>query len=77
VGKNVGVAPEADLYFIGTSFKGRDYVVPDSYGFKGRDFKWAAQAVDKIIEINKNLPENRKIRVLSMSVGWDKREDGY
>jgi hypothetical protein len=30
-----------------------------------------------VVEINKGLPENRKIRVLSMSIGWDPLSKGY
>ncbi len=71
VGKTVGVAPEADLYYIaethGTAESGQ-------FVF---DFKYLAQSIDRILEINKGLPDHRKIRVISISVGWDPRQKGY
>ncbi|MBU5437796.1 S8/S53 family peptidase [Tissierella sp. MSJ-40] len=71
VGKTVGVAPGADLYYIAAP-SGDD---KDS-GFQ-YNFKWMAQAIDRILEINKSLPEDRKIRVISMSIGWLKENEGY
>jgi hypothetical protein len=73
VGKTVGVAPEADLYYIGswTGDRGR--------GEKGFEWNFAyyAQAVRRILDINKQLPNDRKIRVISMSVGWSSDRKGY
>ncbi|MGB2862839.1 MAG: S8/S53 family peptidase [Sedimentisphaerales bacterium] len=73
VGKTVGVAPEADLYYIGSWTgdwgKGKD-------GFEW-NFAYYAQAVRRILEINKQLPDDRKIRVISMSVGWTSKRKGY
>ena len=61
VGKSVGVAPEADLYMI----------CPDWKVVNGQvDFAELARAVDRVVAINQQLPEGRKIRVLSMSIGW-------
>ena len=70
VGKTVGVAPEADLYYIATGDCG-------ATSNKDFDFSCEAQAVRRIIEINKSLPVDRKIRVLSMSIGWSKQNMGY
>lgn len=68
VGKSVGVAPEADLYMI----------CPDWKVVDGRvDFADLAKAVDRVVAINEQLPKGRKIRVLSMSIGWDKSSIGY
>ena len=71
VGKTVGVAPQADLYFIAMggcygAVKSEDY-----------DFTCLAKNVLRVIEINQGLPENRKIRVLSMSIGWSPQQKGY
>lgn len=55
VGKNVGVAPESDLYYIATSFDD--------------DMHWLVESIDRIVEINKKLLEDRKIRVISISFG--------
>ena len=72
VGKTVGVAPEADLYYIGSWTgdwgKGKD-------GFEW-NFAYYAQAVRRILEINKQLPDDRKSRVISMSVGWTSKRKG-
>ena len=72
VGKTVGVAPDADLYFIAdwpgtfTGLGNFDY-----------DFSYLAKAVRRILEINQSLPNGHKIRVISISVGWRSDEKGY
>lgn len=60
VGKNVGVAPNADLYFV----------VDDSYNFElnERDVTHTAEDILNIIELNKSL--DNKIRVISISSGY-------
>lgn len=70
VGKTVGVAPDADLYFVATTFC-------DATPNASVDFACPAKNVRRIIEINKGLPESRKIRVLSMSIGWTPESIGY
>lgn len=70
VGKSVGVAPEADLYFIATSMCSQGT-------YESNDFACLAKSVRRVIEINKGLPADRKIRVLSISVGWDPESEGY
>lgn len=72
VGKTVGVAPEADLYYI-ASWSG-DF---DNSGGFTYDFTYKAQAIRRIIEINTQLPPDRKIRVISISVGWNSDQTGY
>lgn len=61
VGKNVSVAPESDLYYIAADFY-------------RENLYWVAEAIDRIIEINKTLPENKKIRVISISMGLSDSE---
>lgn len=61
VGRTVGVAPEADLYYIATRFgrlKG-----------DGWDVRPEAEALKRLLEINKTLPAKNKIRVISLSLG--------
>jgi subtilisin family serine protease len=70
VGKNVGVAPEADLYFIATAMCSQGT-------YESNDFSCLAKSVLRIIEINSQLPSERKIRVLSRSVGWGSQSKGY
>ena len=68
VGKSLGVAPEADLYFF----------CPEWIPAGGHvDFAQLAKAVDRAVEINSQLPKDRKIRVLSMSIGWGPGAVGY
>lgn len=69
VGKTVGVAPEADLYYIACDFGKKNS--------HERSFKLLAQDIDRILEINKSLPRENKIRVISVSIGWRDYEEGY
>lgn len=71
VGKTVGIAPEADLYYIAETHG--DYT---SKGFN-YDFTWVAKSIDRILEVNETLPNDKKIRVISISVGWNKSNKGY
>ena len=70
-GKTVGVAPEADLYFIANVFCVKVY--PDD----PLDFSCLAKSVRRIIEVNRQLPAGGKIRVLSMATGWGPESKGY
>jgi subtilisin family serine protease len=71
VGKTAGVAPEANLYYIATwMFDPKDQNKKLTYTFY-------AQAIRRIIEINKNLPADQKIRVISMSVGSNPSATDY
>lgn len=72
VGKTVGVAPGADLYFIG-NWPG---TFTDSGNFE-YDFSYLAKAVRRILEINNSLPSGHKIRVISMSISWSPDQKGY
>ena len=53
-GKEVGIVPEAQVYFFSNS------------GAEGNNL-YEAQAFDRIVELNKTLPEHKKIRVVGMS----------
>ena len=71
VGKTVGVAPGADLYYIA-----------ETHGTYRQDgFDWdfgpVAKSIDRILEINRTLPPANKIRVISISVGWSPKAKGY
>lgn len=66
VGKNTGVAPEADLYYIENSCTSEiDFT------------KSTIEAIYKIIETNKTLPQDNRIRVLSISKGWGPSHEMY
>lgn len=71
VGKTIGVAPMADLYYIAETHASYNRVRPIF------DFTWLAKAIDRIVEINRELPADKKIRVISISVGWSRPEKGY
>jgi hypothetical protein len=73
VGRTTGVAPEADLYYIAVDLA----TGQDASGNYLYDFTKAAQAVRRILEINQQLPADRKIRVISMSFGWADKFSGY
>lgn len=55
VGRTVGVAPGADLYYVQALGGSLDYL---------------AQAIDRVVEISRSLPAERRIRVLSISAGF-------
>jgi hypothetical protein len=69
-GKTIGVAPEADVYFIGTGFGNSD-------SYEHNDFAYLARGIRRLLEINESLPPDRKIRVISMPIGWDDQVTGY
>jgi hypothetical protein len=72
VGKSVGVAPGADLYFIACSLGSPGGSAGWTY-----DFTMLANSVRRILQVNEGLPAERKIRVLSISVGWASTQKGY
>lgn len=61
-GNNVGVAPDANIYYI--AYLDEDTEYEDGY-------LHLANAIERMIEINKDLPEDEKIRVVSISSGWN------
>lgn len=71
VGKTVGVAPEATLYFV--ACQNSDTIDGKMVVNAG----WTAKAVERIIEVNRMLPKNKKIRVLSISEVWCPTSKGY
>ena len=64
LGETVGAAPEALLYFIA------DDVGTGTGSSFVQDMTYYAEDVDRFTALNETLPENEKIRVISMSVGW-------
>jgi len=74
VGRTVGVAPEADLYFI-SSGDGTIFNRIKDILFKNRDInpKWRVKSIYRVLEINRTLPLDKKIRVLSISSGSYRR----
>jgi hypothetical protein len=71
VGKTVGVAPEADLYYIA------QFNADFERGNTIWNFEYLARGVLRILEINEQLAKENKIRVISISVGWGHLQKGY
>jgi len=99
VGKTVGVAPEADLYYISSylftsnplpwarmlsrvalarmdSSDGVAAAEPEM-DWNMVDFGWAARAIERLLDLNRDLPAARKIRVISIEIGWAPGQPGY
>jgi hypothetical protein len=74
VGKTVGVAPEADLYYIAAPVG--DWGTGGSGNFT-YNFHYTAQGIQRVLDLNQSLPASRKIRVISISVGWSSDQKGY
>jgi subtilisin family serine protease len=68
VGKTTGVAPGADLYFLADWFSDPD---------EQTNFVYLAQGILRVLEINASLPEGHKIRVISISRGYNPQDKGY
>jgi Subtilase family len=71
VGKNVGVAPGADLYFI-AEMNGIN-----SNGKFEFELSGLAKSIDRIVEVNKLLKKENRIRVISISLGVGPDMNGY
>lgn len=71
VGQTSGVAPQANLYYIAETpgvYQGEEFIM---------DYSYVAQSIDRILEINDTLPQNKKIRVIAIALGWSSKEKGY
>jgi subtilisin family serine protease len=72
-GRTVGVAPEADLYYIAHFPGSGDASAPDG----GQDAAWIAKGIERILDVNAGLAEGRKIRVISVSNAWQPGKAGF
>lgn len=72
VGKTVGVAPEADLYYIAET-----HGTFNEQGQYELDISWTAKSINRIVEVNRTLPKGEKIRVISISLGVGGNMNGY
>ncbi len=61
-GETIGMAPEADLYYIGGAGTSAISIL-----FYNHEY---AQAIRRIVQINEQLPPERKIRAISISTDW-------
>ncbi|HWQ54575.1 MAG TPA: S8 family serine peptidase [Bryobacteraceae bacterium] len=65
-GQTLGVAPEADLYLISCW----------AHAGGALDLTARAKAFERVLEINRKLPAVKRIRVISMSLGWTPQDKG-
>ena len=68
VGDTIGVAPGADLYYIGV---GEASLITQQY------LHYFARGIRRIIQINDQLPADHKIRIISLSQAWLPESAGY
>lgn len=71
VGRDVGVAPGAKLYYITCSF---GHYTDGGFEY---DMSIVADSVYRVLEINRNLPQGEKIRVISISLGINPTMPGF
>ena len=71
VGRSVGVAPAAGLYFIGET--SGDYLGTSEFE---QDFLYLARAIERLLKVNKRLAEGEKIRVIAIAQGWGEGSQG-
>ena len=72
LGKTVGVAPGADLYYIAETHG--EFVGAGTFNW---DVAWLAKSINRLLDVNAILPRQNRIRVISMSVGWQPVHAGY
>jgi len=66
VGKTVGVAPEADLYYIAIRTYEMSSILHNY-----------AQGVRRLLQVNQRLPKENRIRAISLSIGYGPGTPGY
>lgn len=62
-GQQNGVAPDANIYYIASKFADYD-IQTGSYKI---NLNYMVDAIERVLEINKSLPQNQKIRVLMIA----------
>ena len=74
VGKSCGVAPGAKLYYWAVNLY-KDTISKSKTDENLAFAEGLAVAIDRVLEVNKTLPDNEKIRVISISRGFRNLED--
>jgi len=69
-GKSLGVAPDANIYFIACT-PGEIKISGGEVKEVNMDLDYYADAIKRILEINDHLSAEEKIRVISISLGFD------
>lgn len=70
LGKTCGVAPAAKLYYIGSKLTEADTPRVITY-------EYYAKSIHRLLDINLQLPDDEKIRVISISRGFLLSDKGY
>jgi hypothetical protein len=70
-GKNVGIAPDADIYYIAVT---SGYFNNQSFDY---DYVFLAQSIKRICEINKHISKEKKIRVLTITLRIKQERPNY
>jgi membrane protease YdiL (CAAX protease family) len=65
VGRTVGVAPGARLFYVGVGESGA-----------ARNLADVARGIQRLLELNWRLPPERRMQIISLSVGWDSTMPG-
>lgn len=73
VGETTGAAPGANVFFFAVNVIDPGSITSE---FK-RNFHSMAQTIRDVIDLNRKLPDDLKIRVISISNGWNPDEIGY
>jgi len=71
-GKDIGVAPDAKVYYISSQFG----VFSEDGSFQ-HDAEILADCILRLLEVNKQLPDGEKISVISISSGTNAHDKGY
>ncbi|MCG2725958.1 MAG: S8 family peptidase [Elusimicrobia bacterium] len=70
-----GVAPGSGIYYIATDPGTMNVFASSWYAY---DFKWLAKSINRILDINKILPPDKKIKVIVFAFAWpDGAVKGY
>lgn len=72
VGETCGVAPGADLYFWGYNNIKPQSLEKEEYDDSDINYAGYANVIDRVIEVNEQLAEDKKIRVIAIARGYGK-----
>lgn len=71
VGESVGVAPEANVYYISSTLGDFLESGPEV------NYNYIVEGINRVLDINSHLGNGNKIRVISISIGLSKNGKGY
>lgn len=78
VGRTVGVAPEAALYYLAeTHTTGRPALSGEPKAGQPVDLRSLARSIHRLRDTNRRLPGDRKIRVIAIPAAWEATDVAY